>query len=327
MFVSIVILLILILLSGFFSASELAFFSLNSAKVSAMVKRKYPRAEMVEKLKKHKRKLLVTVLIGNNLVNIFAASYTTIVVEKIFSSAVLSITTGIMTFLILTFGEIIPKAYATNHPKRVAIFAAPFLVFLEWIFYPIILFFEWLIIALTGKQEIEKISAEEVQALAATSIKQGVFSPQEGMIMHRVFRFNDITAEDVMTPNKQMVFLPDDFTLAQAVEAVKKNKHSRFPVIDKKFNIVGIVHAKDLFLAYAEEGLEGKIIDHMFPIFSVPADLPIDQLLPIFQSKKSHMAIVTDRQDKTIGMVTIEDVIEELVGEIEDEYDRDNDQI
>lgn len=324
MVVSIIILSILVILSGFFSASELAFFSLNEAKISAMVKRNYPRALMIQKLKKHQRKLLVTILIGNNLVNIFAASYATIVASNFFASAVLGLTTGVMTILILTFGEIIPKAYATNHPKKIAIFSAPFLIILEWVFYPIIISFEWLLNFFTGKQNIEKISAEEVQALATTSIKQGVFSPQEGRIMHRVFRFNDITAEDVMTPSSRVVFLQDNLTLEEVVRTIQEKKHSRFPVVNKNNDIIGIAHAKDLFLAYVGYGSQEKIINHMFPIFSVPANLPIDKLLSLFQQKRNHMAGVVDGQGKLVGMVTIEDVIEELVGEIEDEYDTDN---
>lgn len=325
MIISIIILIILIILSGFFSASELAFFSLNDAKVAAMIKHQYLRAGVIQKLKNKQRKLLVTILIGNNLVNIFAASYATIVVGNFFSSAVLGVTTGLMTLLILTFGEVIPKAYATNHPKRVAIFSAPFLIILEWVFYPIVVAFEGLLNLFTGKQKIEKISAEEVQALASTSIKQGMFSQQEGMIMRRVFHFNDILAEDVMTPNNQVVFLQADFTLAQAVKSVREKKHSRFPVRRGNQNdIVGIVHAKDLFLAYAEKGPEEKIIDHIFPIFSVPASLPIDKLLSVFQENKNHMAAVVNKQGKLLGMVTIEDVLEELVGEIEDEYDIEN---
>lgn len=325
MLINIIILLLLLASSAFFAASELTFFSLSNAKVSAMIKRKLPRAEVIEKLKKNQRRLLITILIGNNLTNIFAASYATIVIESFFPNSVLGITTGVMTLLILTFGEIVPKAYAGNHPRQTAIVAAPLLVVLGWIFYPIILFFEWFSNLLTGKQKIEKISAEEVQALASTSISQGVFSREEGMIMHRVFRFNDIVAEDVMTNLSKVVFVDDNFTLGQVAELVKVNKHTRFPVVHGgQDNIVGIVHAKDLFVALAEKGSDDVIVNHMFPIFSVSTGMPIDELLTLFQKKRSHMAVVKDVRNKVVGIITLEDVLEELVGEIADEHDTEN---
>lgn len=325
---NLLILLVLILLSGFFSAAEVAFVSLSNAKVSAMVKRKLPRSRLIKKLKKNPRRLLVTILIGNNVVNIASASLATLVAGEFFDSAVLGITTGVMTLVVLVFGEILPKSYATNHPKKVAIFAVPYLQLMEWVGYPIIVIFEWLTNLFTGKQTADKVSEEELRALAVAGAKQGSIQEEEGQMIQRLFQFNDITAEDVMTPRVDIVYVEDTESIKVAAEMIRKHPFTRYPVIhETPDEILGFVHSRDVLTSLVDKKYNTKLTKIMHPIMQVPKQMRIDELLKEFQKKQTHMAVVMDEYGGTEGIATLEDVLEELVGEIADEHDIEEDLI
>ncbi len=322
MTIQIILLLILLLLSAFFSASEVAFISLTDAKVEAMKKRGLPRADMVKRLTAQPRRLLVTILIGNNVVNIAASSFATVVATELFASAVVGITTGIMTFLVLVFGEIAPKTYATNHPKKFAIFSAPLLRMFQWLTYPLVLFFEWLTTLLTGKETPDSISEEELRALARAGIQQGAIEEDEGIMIERLFAFNDITAEDIMTPRVQVTYIEDSNTVEEATQIIEENPHTRFPVINETPDkILGFVHSRDVLLAFHNDKEQVAITEIMRPIVAIPKQMPIDDLMREFQKHSTHMAVVVDEYGGTEGLATFKDVIEELVGEITDEYD------
>lgn len=323
MLTNLIILLILIALSAFFSAAEVAFISLTQAKVDSMVRRKLPRAKKVKKLKSNNRRLLITILIGNNIVNIASASIATVVTTEMFQSAAIGITTGVMTLVVLIFGEIIPKSYANNHPKKFAIFATPYLMLLQWLGKPLVIVFEWLTNLVAGQQTADKISEEELRAIAQNSVQQGAIQLGEGQMIERLFQFDDITAEDIMTPRVNMVFLEKDFTIEEAVQVIKKNPHTRFPVIDDTpDNVIGFVHSRDVLLEVNGRSKKKKTIKKIVrPILAMPKQMPIDQALKEFQKRQTHIAVVLDEYGGTEGVVTLEDVIEELVGEITDEHD------
>ena len=321
MITNIIILAILIALSAFFSASEVAYISLTEAKVDSMVKRKLPRAKLVKSLTGNSRRLLVTILIGNNIVNIASASLATIVASEFFESAVLGVTTGVMTLIVLVFGEILPKSYAANHPKKFAIFAARYIQFLSFIGRPVIVVFEWLTNMFAGEQTDERISEEELKAMAFASARQGAIEHGEGQMIQKLFQFNDITAEDIMTPRVDMMYLEDDMSVEDAVDVIKKNPFTRYPVVhETPDDVIGFIHSRDLLLAAAAKK-KTSLKKLMRPILHVPRQLPIDELLKEFQKKQTHMAVMTDEHGGTEGISTLEDVIEELVGEIADEHD------
>ncbi len=322
MITNLIILLVLLVLSAFFSAAEVAFVSLTDAKVKSMVKRKLPRAKKIKKLLENPRRLLVTILIGNNIVNIASASLATIVASEMFQSAVLGITTGVMTLLILIFGEIIPKSYATNHNKKFAIFSSPVLGFLQFILWPFIIVFEWMTNLFAGKQKLESISEEELKIMAQTGAQQGTIEKEEKQMIERLFQFNDITAEDIMTPRVNMVYLEDEMKIEEAAKIIKKSVHTRFPVISETpDNIIGYVHSRDMLLAYMQDKEKASIKKLVIPILRVPQQMKIDDLLHEFQKKQVHIALVQDEFGGTEGITTLEDVLEELVGEITDEHD------
>ncbi len=282
-----------------------------------MVKKGVKRAKKIQKLKQNPRRLLVTILIGNNIVNIASASLATIVATKFFDSGA----TGIMTLLVLIFGEIIPKSYAANNNKKFAIFSQPFLRGLQLVLFPFVLIFEALTTLFAGKHSPEKISEEELKAMAMAGAKQGTIEKGESAMIERLFRFNDITAEDIMTPRVQMAYLEDDISLKNAVTYIKSNPHTRFPIVkESPDNVTGFVHAKDVLVSFIEKR-ETTIKQIAHPILRIPQQLPIDDLLKEFQKAEVHLAVVLDEYGGTEGVVTLEDVLEELVGEITDEHD------
>ena len=322
MLVNILILVVLLACSAFFSASEVAFVSLTEARVAALVKRKIPRAQLIKKLKSKPRRLLITVLIGNNLVNIAAASFATVISVDFFKSAVVGITTGVMTFLILIFGEIVPKAYSINHKKRIATFSAPILYVLQIIAWPIIIFFEWITNIFAGKHEPDRIYEEELKAMAMLGKDQGTIESGEELILNRLFELNDTPVKDVMTSRKDVKYLSDNMTIDEAADVVVKDPHTRFPVVNGTLDkIIGLAYAKDILVAFNDNNEDWSVKKIVRPSFEVKVDLKIDDLMKMFQKNKIHMALVKDKSGKTLGIVTLEDVLEELVGEIVDEHD------
>ncbi len=317
-----ILLIILLLLSAFFSATEVAFLSLTEAKIDAMVEQKEKRSDLIKQLKKNPRRLLVTILIGNNIVNIAASSIATVVATELFASAAIGIATGVMTLLVLVFGEIIPKALATTHNKTMARFASPVLRLLQWIGFPLIVAFEAMTNLVAGKHTGEEISKEELAALTIASVEQGSLEKEEGAIMERVFEFSNITAEDIMTPRVHVVFIYDNTTIEEATETIEKSTHTRYPIAhDTPDKIIGYVHSRDVLLAFHRDKEHTSIKEILRPIIPVPKQMPIDEVMKQFQRNQAHMAVVVDEFGGTEGIVTFEDIIEELVGEITDEYD------
>lgn len=322
MVLEIIILIILVALSGFFSASEIAFISLSPAKIEAMIKRGIPRAKLIKKLNQNSRRLLVTVLVGNNIVNISAASLATVVASKFFSSAIVGFTTGIMTLLILIFGEVLPKSYAANHKKKIAIFSAVFLRVLEFILFPIVFILEKLSNIFSGKQRLDKVSEEELKALAVMGRRQGTIEKGELYMINRVFSLNDITANDIMTPWSRVEYVKEDMKIEEVADIIANKTHTRFPIVRNNIEeVTGFVHSRDVLLALNEDKESCFIKDIIRPIIKVHKHLKIDDLMKEFQKKKTHMAVVLDNSEKVEGIATLEDVVEELVGEIVDEHD------
>jgi putative hemolysin len=322
MIIEIIILVFLLILSAFFSAAEVAFTTLTDARVEAIVKRKMPRARLIKKLKSNPRKLLVTILIGNNIVNIASASIATVVVTEFFQSAVIGITTGVMTFMVLVFGEILPKSYASNHPKRFAIVASPIIYFLGTVSWPIVIIFEKMTNFLAGKHKPDMVNEEELRAMARAGKKQGAIENDEEFILHRLFEMNDIKVGDIMTKRDKINYVRDNITIDEVADVMSDNPHTRYPVVNKNLDdVIGLTLAKDALAEFNNDHEDRSIKKIVRPILRVDVDMKIDRLMQKFQKEKTHMALVVDKKDKTLGLVTLENVLEELVGEIIDETD------
>lgn len=320
-------LVVLIMLSALFSGSETAIISVSNAKVRNLVKKGSKSGEILEKLKKDPHKLLITILVGNNLVNIGASVLATVVFTQAFGSSGLGIATGVMTLFILIFGEITPKSFATKYSLQISLFVARIIYVLQYVFWPITWFLSKIVkLLMKGvKSEMhdEQVTEEEIKAIVDISAEEGSILKAEKELIKNVLQFNDIHVEEVMTPRIAIDALPIDATLQEAIDFVIKKSHSRIPIYEDTIdNIVGIITIKDVLILSEKYNVSKKLenIDLKKPIV-VPVSKKIDTLFKEFQQARTHIAVVIDEYGGTAGIVTLEDLLEEIVGEIIDESD------
>ncbi|NQV13239.1 MAG: HlyC/CorC family transporter [Parcubacteria group bacterium] len=323
---SIISLVILILLSSFFSGAEIALSSLNPIKVKTLVKQRKKGSKTLARLKEKSERTIITILIGNNIVNVASASLATYIATEKFGSKGLGIATGVMTLIILVFGEITPKTLATTHAERVSLFIARPILILSYIFYPLIVIFDAfasLISRLFKTRKRKGISETEIKTMLEFGVAEKVIDEEEKDIMHQAIRFSDIKAETTMTPLKKVFRLPAATPAKDALEPMLDSGFSRAPIYegqDKK--ITGIVLLKDV-MYYIHEKEGDKLLSEIAtdPIF-VPRKMEIDDVFKAFKAQQKHIALVEDEEkDEIIGLVTMEDLLEELMGEITDESD------
>ncbi len=323
---NIAVLAVLILLSGFFSSVELAIFSISKVKLRRLVSSQKRNAALLHELKTKPQTLLNTILIGNNLVNVSAASLATAVALETFPSDYgIAFATLIITLAILIFGEITPKSLALKHNEFIALSAAPILKLLSTIFIPFIFvlnkitgFFTKII---GGEKGEDTLTEDEVKTVVSLGAEEGAIQKEEKEMIHRIFRLNDITVEDVMTTRSEVVSI-ESGTKISSIDKKLLRKHSRLPIYKEDLDeVIGIFHIRD-FIGYTKKDKATITVDKiMRPVPYVFAHKKIDKLLKEFQKSKTHMAIVVDEYGGTIGLVTIEDILEEIVGEILDETD------
>lgn len=313
-----------LIFSAFFSGSEVALISLNHAKVRQLIEENKNGAKALEKLKKNTDHLLITILIGNNLVNIGAASIATAIAIELYGSVGVGIATGIVTVLMLVFGEIGPKTYAARKPEKFALFSAKGILFLSYILTPILWLYDGFkkVFRIKGELGSPVVTEEEIKQWIDVGEESGTIEEEEHEMLYRVFRFTDTIAREIMTSRGDVVMISDENSLEEAMDLFNKTGFSRIPVYhDQMDNIIGTLNVKDVFAAVynknTEKGITGLIYD---PIF-VPESKKIDELLNEIQKQKTHLAIVVDEYGTYAGIITIEDILEELVGEILDEFD------
>lgn len=328
------LLVVLIVLSGIFSGGEIAFFSITKARVHALVEQRRRNAALLEKLKSDPQRLLISISIADNLVDIGASSLATIVATEAFGSVGVGISVGVMTFLILFFGEIVPKSISQKHAEPIALFLAPWFRLLVILLTPA----AWMMSKLnSGFQKLvgvheggNKISEDEVRAMLHLGHVEGVVEQDEKDMIEKVFQLNDITVEDVMTPEEYIVGFNIDTTIGEALPIIEGSGHSRFPVYSTDDDeIEGFVYLKDVFsLVVSRESeqknvrvTDTKISDLMKPPMFVPETMLVDDLMREFQKRRVHIAAVVDEHGSVEGLVTLEDLLEEIVGEIIDETD------
>lgn len=322
----VILLIIFLILSAFFSGIESALVSLSSLKIHALLKAKKRGAVTLNRIKEQPRKLIITILIGNNVVNIGASALATKIMIDMYGSTGVGIATGIMTFLILVFGEIIPKTFALAHAERVSLIVAPILEFLMYVLYPIVALLE--IVAKVGvklsgaDKEPPLLTEEEFKTLLEIGAKEKVIERKEKELIEGVLEFNDITAEEVMTPRVKIFCLDADMTVKNALPLVVKKNFSRIPIYEETVDkIVGIVMVRNLLEAFIKKKADYKLKRvSMKPLFTSNKRI-ISPLFKELQEKRRHMAIVVDEFGGTEGIVTMEDLLEEIVGEIMDESD------
>jgi CBS domain containing-hemolysin-like protein len=325
MFVELISLIILLFLSAFFSGSETAFMSVNRIKIKDQVQKGDEHASKVDNLLKDQTRLLTTILIGNNLVNIAASSIATALAIELFGSKGVGIATGIVTLLILIFGEITPKSLGNNISIAYAKAAAVPLYYLEYLFSPFIYLFTKIVnIFVKDKNLISSafLSEKEIRRFVEVSQREGVIKETEQEMIQSVFDFDDTLVKEIMVPRIDMVCIEKNEPLEELIKLGVEKGHSRIPVFEDSIdNIIGLVYIKDL-LEMLLNGKEKKgISEFVKPIYFIPEGKPINQLLSEMKQRKEHMAIIVDEYGGTSGLITIEDLLEEIVGDIQDEFD------
>jgi putative hemolysin len=322
-------LLVLITLSGFFSGVEIALFSLPDIKVKTLVKKKAKGAKLLQKIKKNPRRLLTTILIGNNLVNIGGAALATVLAIGVFGDYGAGIATGLMTIVILIFGEITPKTYASQNAEKISLKVAGLVNFLTYAFYPAVILLEQVArLGMGRKKKGPLVTEEELKAMLDVSVQEGEVEREEKKLIENVLQLNDIIVKDVMTPRTEMICLEADTKLKSVIKFLLNSPYSRIPLYKKsRDNIVGVLMIRDLLPYFAKNKLNITLRTASSKPFFVPEHKVINQLFKDFQAKHRHMAIVVDEYGGTAGVVTLEDLIEEIVGEIADEHDLERDLI
>jgi len=321
-----VVILGLVALSGFFSSSEIAMFSLPPHRVDALVSDEIPGAETLKHLKDDPHRLLVTILVGNNIVNIAMSSIATGLLATYFLSqgqAVLASTFGI-TALVLLFGESAPKSYAVEHTESWALRIARPLQYAEYVLMPLVITFDYLtrqVNRLTGGQssiESTYVTREEIRDIIETGERAGVLEEDEREMLQRIFRFTNTIAKEIMTPRLDMDAVSKDASIEEALEKCVHANHTRLPVYEGSLdNVLGIVHVSDLVRDYSYGEREDiELEDLIQETLHVPESKNVDELLAEMRESRMHMVIVIDEFGTTEGLVTMEDITEEIVGEL-----------
>lgn len=322
--------IICLILSIIFSACETVLTSLGHSKINHLIKSGKKRAELLQLWLDNPNLILATVLVGNTISNILASFLTAIYAFKYYGKIGESIGFGLLTFVILVFCEISPKTYAKHHAEKLAIVAIILMKMFVWLLYPVTMVMmrisRGFIKMLGGKVSKEGpfITQEEIEYLIDVSDKEGVIESEKKEMLSSIFELSEISVKEIMVPRTDMVSISRKTNFDEMIKQVVEFQYSRFPVYDNKIDdIIGILHAKDL-LQYWYKGEKPTDIREIMrkPCF-VPESKKIDELLREFQQNKIQLAIVVDEYGVTAGLVTIEDILEEIVGEIRDEYDEE----
>ena len=314
-----------VVMSGYFSGTETAFSSFNNTRMKTLAEKGNKRAKLVLKLADNYGNLISTILIGNNIVNIGASSIGALLFGKLIADQNLATTvnTAALTVIVLIFGEVTPKNMAKEIPEKFSMMSAPLIQVLVWIFMPFNFLFSLLkklISKLLKSSDDNKMSQEELLMFVEEVEQDGSIDEDEGSLLRNVIEFNDLKAEDILTHRVDLVAFQKDSPKEEIAKIFSESKFSRLLVYENSIdNIVGILHQKDFYTA---EGLTNASIDDIItePFF-VPPSEEVGDLLKKFQQNQSHIAVVVDEYGGTLGIVTMEDILEELVGEIWDEHD------
>lgn len=323
-----------LVLSGYFSATETALTALPPHKTQKLVRHRRKRDVMLSLWLLYPNRVLTTILIGNNVVNLAAAALVSRAAFEMYGDLGMALATGVLTLFILIFGEIIPKTFAKHHAERMA----PTLARLLYLPYVVMYPFTWVLgrfilvmVKKMGgdiKREGPFFTPEDIRDIIRYSAETGGLEEDEREMLGRVFELGETVVREIMVPRTEMVALPASATYNDVKKLVVATGHSRIPVYREQLdNIIGTFYSKDLIKVSETQREKFRVTDFMRDPFFIPETKEADELLREFQKRKKHMALVVDEYGGTAGLVTLEDIIEEIVGEIEDEYDTASDEV
>ena len=313
-------------LSGYFSGLEVALVSIRISKIEQMIKDKVKGAASLHKLKSNPSRMMSSVNLGNNLASVAATALATDISLKLFGDEGLAIAVGIMTFLILVFGEITPKTYCNANATKVAVKNSRILLAFSYALFPIVWFFEIItkgMIKLTGSSDIPPgLTENEIKEIVNQGLKDKAIEKQESELVHGALNFDDIVIRSVMTPRTKMFMLKSKMLLFEALPEFNQSGFSRIPVYsDTRDKIIGIVHVRDILKKLESDSKIISLEDIMRKPIFVSQEKKDSELMKEMQGRQTHMAIVLDEFGGVEGCVTLEDLLEEIVGEIKDETD------
>lgn len=326
--IQLIVLLILLLLSAFFSSAETAMTTVNKIYIMSLVNEGNKRAKTLQKIIDNPGKLLSTILVGNNIVNLSASSLATSWTTRVLGNAFVGIATGILTLLVLLFGEITPKTMATLYAEKLSMAYAPVIYFLMKVLTPVIFIVNRLsngilyILRIDPKGKQSTMTEQELRTIVDVSHEDGVIESEEKKMIYNVFDFGDSRAKDVMVPRIDMSFIDVNATYEELLNSFKEDGYTRYPVYeDSTDNIIGTINMKDLLLWDPKEKF--SIRDILRKPYFTYEHKSTAALLMEMKQYSVNFVIVLDEYGATAGMITMEDLLEEIVGEIRDEYDAD----
>ncbi len=326
--IQLLILAILIILSAFFSSAETSLTTVNRIRIMNLAEEGNKRAATVLKVVDDSGKMLSAILIGNNIVNILASSLATVLATRLFGSKGVGIATGVLTLLILVFGEITPKTLATIYSEKMALIYAPVIYYLMIVLTPVIFIINKLslgflrLLRVDPNSKNDTMTENELRTIVDVSHEEGVIESEEREMINNVFDFGDSLAKDIMVPRVDMIFAQVDATREELIEIFKKEKFTRLPVYEETTDdVIGILNIKDLLLY--ENGMEFHVRDILRSAYFTYEYKKTSELMIDMKQDSNNLAIVLDEYGATAGLITLEDLLEEIVGEIRDEYDED----
>lgn len=326
LWIEITTLAILIGLSGFFSGLEVALVGIRKSKVVQLFNEGKKGSKALHKLKMNPSWMMSSVNLGNNLVNVGASALATTVAMRLFGNDGLGIAVGIMTFLILVFGEITPKTYCNANSTKVALRCAPILLVFSYVFYPVVKFFETItngVVRITGSSQTPPpITEDEIKGVIDQGLEENALEKEEMELVHGALKFDDTVIRSVMTPRTKMFVLNSKMLLFEALPQINQRGHSRIPIFgDTSDDIVGFIHVSDVLKELEKDNKMVSLEQIARKAVFVSQEKMVSSMLKEMKGRKTHMAIVVDEHGGVEGLVTLEDLLEEIVGEIEDETD------
>jgi putative hemolysin len=320
-------LVVLLILSGFFSGSETALLALDRMRVKYLQQKRQPGADRLATLLESPDRLLGGILVGNNLVNIAASVVATGLLVRHFGDRGEWLTILILTPVLLIISEVCPKTYAAQYPEKVSFLVLRPIMAVLWLLSPVVRIVILVSGLLTGllrgraKEENLPLSEDEIRSIIQVGEESGVVAAEQRRMLHGIFDLTETRVRDVMLPRTEVVGIAAGADFREILEIVRNSGHSRFPVYNESLDqIVGIIHSKDV-LAFADRPEQFSLVDNCRKPFFAPESKRVGVLLQTFRKKREHLAIVVDEYGGVEGIVTLEDVVEEIVGEIHDEYD------
>lgn len=331
--IQLIILAILILLSALFSSAETSLTTSNKLKIQSLADQGNKRARILLKISEDSGKMLSAILIGNNLVNNAATALTTSLIIQLFGNSAVGIATGVITLLILIFGEISPKTLATIHSEKMALLYAPLIHFLMKIFTPVIFIVNKLsmgvlfLLRVNPDQKVNTMTEHELRTIVDVSHEDGVIESEEKEMIYNVFDMGDAKAKDIMVPRVHVTFADINSTYDELIEIFREDKFTRLPIYEETTdNVVGTINMKDLLLYNYNDKKEFHVRDILREAYFTYEYKSISELLVEMRQASINIAIVLDEYGETAGLITLEDLLEEIVGEIHDEYDENEEE-